>query len=464
MVGATLMTWMEGGLAELARHEQQLNQLNVFPVPDGDTGHNMVGTVESAVRAMRSNGDSTLAAVWQRIADGALMGARGNSGVILSQILMGFSESSEALSFFEARDLKRAFRRAAERARQQVAHPVEGTILTVADAMAEGCRDDGDLIGCLSSAVDAGEEALLHTQEQLPALAHAGMVDAGALGYVSLVRGWLLAARGEGPAPVAESLPKATHSHHAVADDAEIPYFYDVEALVYRFRMEDPAEFLSEQLPRIGDSVVIAPGRDQLKIHVHTDQPVRLMELLTRVGDIRQMECLDMRQQVAERHIAPGLTVVAPVPLHPLFRDAHRVLTPEVGVDAPHTLWINPPQALEQGLAVPSVGAAGQVTMEYDPGESWSVNRERMEACLRAMRWWIVNRVGTGYQWAGTVYESRQALGAAVQREIPHLGVITVYLSQNARREEAAFWQDAFNAELVQVPHQSPWMEIVWQA
>lgn len=453
---------MEGGLAELKHHQAQLNQLNVFPVPDGDTGNNMVATVESAVRAMRAGGAAALSVVLAHLSDGALAGARGNSGVILSQIFTGFAEAAEGRTAFEAADLKRALRSAARRARSQVTQPVEGTILTVADAMASGCQDDGDLLTCLHTAVMAGEAALARTAEELPVLRATGWVDAGALGYVALVRGWLRAARGEvlPRVSVAANLP---HMPMTVADD-DIPYYYDVEALLYQLRREDSEAWLRDQLSTIGDSIVIAPGTRQLKVHVHTDQPVALMQMLTAVGDIRQMEWLDMRQQVRDRQEAgSGLTVVVARESHGLFQDAHRVTTPEAAGDADDMLWVAPEKSLTKALGVPSLGMAGQAVLEYVPGDSWADNKARMEQALGRMRLWRVERQGEQYALDERVFDGRNPLAQAVSQDMDTIGIVTLYLSQYATREEAAFWQEALNAELVQVPHRDPWMEIVWQ-
>jgi hypothetical protein len=454
---------MTSGLEELRAQRDILNQLNVFPVPDGDTGHNMVATVEAAVEAMHDRSGDSLGEVLQRAAEGALMGGRGNSGVILSQLLAGFAAVGRDKTALSPDDLHQAFCQAALFARRYVAQPVEGTILTVADAMTQWTVQ-GDLVCCLKMAVSVGETALANTRNELPQLRGTDWVDAGALGYLSLVRGWLKAAQGR-EFPVRRSVPLlsstvAEKSYHEVS----WTYYYDVEAFLYRLRGADAYARLERQLPEVGDSIVLAPGHDAIKVHVHTANPVALMEILTAVGDIRHMEWLDMRAQVAERRMAASrLRVVADPLVHPVFEGSLAVVAPDVGTDAPDTLWVSPPAPLTVAVAVNSVALAGQLVLEYVPGEPWNVNRERLIARLQRMQSWTVIRTADGFLYRDRCYETPQAVRRAILSEMTEFGIVTVYLSYRANREEANYWQEAFNAALVQWPLEVPWMEIVWQ-
>ncbi len=444
---------------ELIGLREELNRANVFPVADGDTGYNMASTLSGAVEAVKAQGHGPLGRMWQVLADGALVSARGNSGVILSQLLAGFAEAASGQATWEAEDLKRGFRRAAERARKQVAEPVEGTMLTVADAMADGARGDGDLVLCLDSALRAGEASLKQTTELLPALRGTGLVDAGAMGYVGMVRGWLRAARGE---RAGEILVEADRSSKPSPGKIPTTNFYDVEALLCHFRHPNPEEWLALQLPTVGDSIVIAPGLDQIKVHVHVEDPVALMKIFTAVGDIRQMEWLDMRQQVAERR-AEALVVVAPREATALFGDSVRVVSPEEATDRPGLLWVNPGLSLSEAVAAPSLAAAAEALLEFQEGEPWVENRARLETVLKQMRRHSVERRGSLWRWDGRTFETREALGRVLKQELSQPGITTVYLSQKASGEEAAFWQEVLDAELVQVPQSNPWMEIIWR-
>lgn len=462
MVGATLRDWMQAALDEMRRHEQTINELNVFPVPDGDTGRNMAATLEAAVEALHNAGPLSLGEAWERVAEGALMGARGNSGVILSQLLAGFAEGARGRVYWEADDFKRALGEAARRARQQVKEPVEGTILTVADQAWEGCQADGSLLDALESAVRAAEAALARTPEQLPQLQQYAVVDAGARGYVAMLAGWLAAATGcvLPSDPPGERRAAATEPARRFRTD--VRYFYDVEALLHRLTSVNPETELAERLSPIGDSIVIAPASGMVKVHVHTDNPTALMEALTAVGAVRQMEMLDMRQQVDDRNGEEArLTVVVDSAYHPVFPDC-RTVVPSEGQDRPGVLWIGGPESLAEAVAVSTVGQAGQAVLEYLPGDPWQDNRSRLLQVLSAMCHWVVEKSGETYHWDNGM-GSQEALLSDLRRFAGSSGVVTVYLSQHADREEAMFWQEALDAAVVQVPRVTPWMEVVWQ-
>ncbi|PSR20787.1 MAG: hypothetical protein C7B45_13275 [Sulfobacillus acidophilus] len=464
LVGPTWIDWMKSGLDELRAQRDLIDQLNVFPVPDGDTGHNMVATVEAALAALHNRSSDALSEVLQRMADGALIGGRGNSGVILSQLLAGFAAAGRDKIAFTPDDLHQAFGQAAITARRYVAQPVEGTILTMADALTQWTVR-GDLVSCLTLAVRAGEEALEKTRDQLPQLKETDSVDAGALGYLCLVRGWLRAAQGRGEPtqhPIAPALSAGVEEN--VYHAGPLRYYYDVEALIYQLRSEDAYAVLERRLAEVGESVVLAPGHKVIKVHVHTDKPVELMEILTAVGDIRQMEWLDMRAQVASRAGSTTLLrIVADPSLHPVFEGFMPVVDAGLGTDAPDTLWVSPSQPLAVAVAVDSVGLAGQLCLEYVPGESWDVNRARLTSMLQRMRSWTVIRTRDGFLCQGRFYATPQAVHQAIRSDMAELGITTIYLSYRADREEANYWQEAFNAALVQCPLETPWMEIVWQ-
>lgn len=453
---------MEYASASLSNGAAVMDHMNVFPVADGDTGRNMAVTLQGAVQAMRGEAAGPIGYLMARAADGALMSARGNSGVILSQILQGMADALAGALLMGPAQLGAALQGGAARARQHVAAPQEGTILTVADAAAAAADATRDLVACLATALAAAERALIETTQMLPQLAGTHMVDAGALGYVLILRGWQAAAQGDAPPG---PIPSVLVSNTVV----EIPFsepptknYYDVEALVYNLRSRDAYDRLAEQLPTLGDSIVLAPGRDQIKVHVHTHRPVDLMRLLTAMGDIYQMEWQDMRSQVAA-HRALTLTIVGDEEIHPVFAAMFPVTRSEDARDEPDTLWVMPVRPLELGVAAASVGLAGQAMLEYVPGESWDVNKERLVAQLESMQSWLIERTDHGYTFAGDVYGSREGLLAVLAPRVSRSGIVTLYLTRAAQREEAEYWQDAFNAELVQVPVDHPWMEIVWQ-
>jgi len=189
-----------GAKAVLGANKAYVDSLNVFPVPDGDTGTNMHLTLSAAVREMDSRNTDSVAALLQAVSSGALMGARGNSGVILSQLFRGFSQGADKAEL-DSRSLAQAFRKAAEVAYRSVIKPVEGTMLTVARACAEGAQrrasEGGDCLAVLETALSYAEEALQNTPRLLPVLAEAGVVDAGGQGLVFIIRGMIAGLKGE---------------------------------------------------------------------------------------------------------------------------------------------------------------------------------------------------------------------------------------------------------------------------
>lgn len=470
-----LRRWMRLALARLEAQASFINRLNVFPVPDKDTGNNMLYTLKEAVRRLDSPGSKTLAQAWRDVADGALVGARGNSGVILSQLFRGFAEAARGRDEWTAEDLCQGFRRAYEVAYHQVYHPVEGTVLTVARQMAQHARGQ-NLKEVLDQVVQAGRQAVQATQQQLGPLREAGVVDAGAQGFWLVVDAWRQAHGGDRMAPAAFGdepgvFPPAAPS--ASAEDILFPY--DTEALLCNWRPDlSPAE-AAEQLAALGDSIVVAQAGDRVKIHVHTDRPQELFRRLFEYGQVVQMEMLDMREQVAAGGFAgdgggrpadgagKGLAVVAPPAYWPLFEGC-ALLSPDQGQDREGVLWVFPDRPLEYAFGVDSVAVGGQLVLEYDAERSWEENRQRFRTVLGTLTRVVIEREQGGYRYEGRLFSSPAAVYAAVAERLPLTGVVTGYLNQRAGHEEAMFWQTKLHGELVQAPAEGVWMEIVEQS
>jgi DAK2 domain fusion protein YloV len=267
-----------GALEALEQSRERIDDLNVYPVPDGDTGTNLTLTARGVVEAL----DASTAADWQALAReatrAALMSARGNSGVILSQIVRG---AAEALA--GSNDLALAFRGASDAAYAAVRKPVEGTMLTVIRSLAEAAEaapalEPAELLALL---VERGEEAVARTQEQLDVLREAGVVDAGGAGLVELVRGLAAAAAGEEPVPRAAPPPRL--SLEAVHQEPS-RYRYCTTFVVEGAGLDAAA--LEPELDRLGDSLLVVGDPSALKVHVHTDDPGAALSLGTRVGTI----------------------------------------------------------------------------------------------------------------------------------------------------------------------------------
>jgi DAK2 domain fusion protein YloV len=297
-------SWCKVGLERLRGHQREIDELNVYPVPDGDTGTNLVLTMTSAGEAVAAepaepDGRTTgLGVVLRCLARGALLGARGNSGVILSQIFGGIAETLAEVPAAGGRALAAAFDRAAESARHAVAAPVEGTILTViraaADAAlaasADGDRDD--LADVVRTAAEAARVALARTPEQLPALARAGVVDAGGRGLVVLLDALVEVVTGATPAeaeaPVAAATPPRRAAVDALREAGSDEFGYEVQYLLDA--PDEAVERLRAVLASLGDSLVVVgargpdPARRTWNVHVHVNDVGAALEAGVEAG------------------------------------------------------------------------------------------------------------------------------------------------------------------------------------
>jgi hypothetical protein len=284
----------------LRSYRDVINRLNVYPVPDGDTGTNMALTIESVVVALKQlDGNAPLGDVAQAIAQGSLMGARGNSGVILSQLLRGLVESFPLRGEVGAPELAIALRRADELARQAVVRPVEGTILSVARAGAEGAlAHENSLVDLVHGARDAAREALAKTPEQLAVLKQAGVVDSGGTGLL-LFFDALCHEFGGDELPVAPSADTINvHAHEDPSERALAELRYEVMYLLDA----DDAKMAAfrEVWAGLGDSIVIVGGDGLYNCHIHTDDVGAAIEASLDVGRPREIRVTDLADQVIE--------------------------------------------------------------------------------------------------------------------------------------------------------------------
>jgi uncharacterized protein len=294
---------VNGARAAIEANRGRIDDLNVYPVPDGDTGTNLTLTVREIAQSLDGDGSDERAAIAKEVSRAALMGARGNSGVILSQIIRGATESLAASD-----DLAKAFRSASDAAYRAVKKPVEGTMLTAIRAMADAAEQNADL----ASIIAAGDATVVKTREMLPVLTEAGVVDAGAAGLVEIVRGIAAALTGE---PLA-AMPE--HEHGEVGIEAihqELSRYRYCTVFVVEGDDLD-AEGLEEELERIGDSLLVVGDPSALKVHVHTDDPGRALSLGVARGAIGGVEIANMHEQALEReerllHAVPDGAVTA---------------------------------------------------------------------------------------------------------------------------------------------------------
>ncbi|MDI6895142.1 MAG: DAK2 domain-containing protein [Bacillota bacterium] len=284
----------------LERHRAEVDQLNVFPVPDGDTGTNLLLTMRSAQAEMDRVNSSSLGEMSGALARGSLLGARGNSGVILSQIFRGLARTFEGKGEADGLDLGLALQEGVQAAYRAVVRPVEGTILTVAREAARRAVEVGkrtrDAVVVLREAWNGARETLGHTPDLLPVLKRAGVVDAGGQGLVYILEGLLAALVGEeGSAQMVEPQPVSVSAMGVGA------FPYDVVATV---RVRGRWSRLRQELAALGDSLVLAEEDEFARVHLHTASPDRVVALLMDEG-LAELRVEDMRLQVEAHTGAP---------------------------------------------------------------------------------------------------------------------------------------------------------------
>ena len=287
-------------LRNLEAHRQRIDDLNVYPVPDGDTGTNLVLTLRSIVETLDSSSADGSEAVAKDLSRAALMGARGNSGVIFSQIVRGFVDVLAQSEDVSTPRLRRAFRGASDAAYRAVKRPVEGTMLTVIREMAEEAeRKENRRLSppeFLAAVLARGEDAVARTPELLDVLRDAGVVDAGGAGLVEITRGLALGVAGE---PIPEA-PVESEALGLEAIHQELSkYRYCTVFLVEGERLDQAA--LESELERIGDSLLVVGDDTALKVHVHTDEPGLALSVGTAVGVVEGVEIANMHAQTSQR-------------------------------------------------------------------------------------------------------------------------------------------------------------------
>ena len=299
------------GAALLEQNKQTIDSLNVFPVPDGDTGTNMSMTMQRAVAEIKQT-KPTVEGVASALSMGALKGARGNSGVILSQIFRGFSKALKgAKDELSAEMLSNALTVGTEYAYKAVMKPREGTMLTVARMMSEAVKEAVEAGRTADELLDvmlsSGETALKKTPDLLPVLKEAGVVDSGGMGLLTIYRGFKMALDGEELDPsmtgIYSSFEVAAESPVRADDDhSEITYGYCTEFFIIHLEDADDVQvdIFRNKLEKIGDSIVVVRDGDIIKVHVHSNAPGKILQLALRLGEVDKVKIENMREQNRE--------------------------------------------------------------------------------------------------------------------------------------------------------------------
>ena len=307
-LGPGLLRAVRGATVNVERHVPELNALNVYPVPDGDTGVNMIATMRAALAEVETipRGRASLSELAAAIAFGSLMGARGNSGVILSQVFRGMAESIAGKRRADARDLAEALMAGTRSAYSAVARPVEGTILTVAREAAHAAAeaaDRGEPLGTvLAIATDAARRAVARTPEQLDVLRDAGVVDAGGQGLYRALEGALATiaiAGAQRPEPGGAEPADERGPELSFPEAPDGAWGYETVFLV-RGRQPLELETIRRRLEEIGGSVLVAGDQSMIKVHVHNDRPDEVIAFGLSLGSLSQVSIQDLDEQTRE--------------------------------------------------------------------------------------------------------------------------------------------------------------------
>ena len=306
----TIQKGMIAGAKNIEKNKEQINELNVFPVPDGDTGTNMFMTAQSAADAVSSINTKDMQLMCKTISQGALRGARGNSGVILSQLLRGFAKSISDTNKQEVGipELKNACEKATETAFKAVMKPKEGTILTVARSISEkalSLDDSLDITSFVRELIKEGKKALENTPNQLHVLKEAGVVDSGGQGLICLLEGIYSYIVGEEYVPdvVIAKTPKITKIDKKDISTADIEFKYCTEFIIMLpddKNTDKISEEIREYLSSIGNSLVVVGDDDIIKIHVHTNHPGLAFEKGCEYGSLTKMKIDNMEEEHKE--------------------------------------------------------------------------------------------------------------------------------------------------------------------
>jgi len=319
------MIW--AGAQQLNKHVEQVNALNVFPVPDGDTGTNMNLSFSSGAKEVKRKKSGHVGQLAEALSKGLLMGARGNSGVILSQLFRGFAKSVENKVTLTARDLAQAFHKGVETAYKAVIKPVEGTILTVAREAAEKglvrMTQTNDVVAVMEAVLKEARLSLSRTPKLLPVLAQTGVVDAGGQGLVFIYEGFLSALKGtvewqeaESEAIIVEpteSLGALAHQNaQAQIDASEIEHGYCTEFMIM---LEKDASFdetaFRREMAQFGDSLLVVSDDDLVKVHIHAERPGDALNFAMQYGGLTRIKIENMREQhasIVEKQVSASPT------------------------------------------------------------------------------------------------------------------------------------------------------------
>lgn len=301
--GKDLARSVKAGCIKLEHNRDQVDMLNVFPVPDGDTGTNMYLTLMSAVKEGEKHSEEALAKVAKAVSTGSLMGARGNSGVILSQIFRGMAREMDGKKEADAVAMAKALRAGSDTAYKAIMKPVEGTVLTVIRQVAAACEEkaeeEKDILAVLLAGVEEGYRTLQRTPDMLPVLKEAGVVDAGGQGLLFFLEGVIEGLANEKDIQLNSYKEKMSpSSRDKMVENIKLDFQYCTEVLVKGQDLD--TEDFKDHLGPLGDCMIVVGGDDIVKIHIHSNHPGKVLETALQFGSLSDIKINNMLEEVHE--------------------------------------------------------------------------------------------------------------------------------------------------------------------
>lgn len=313
LTAALFAEMVRSGANNLANHRSAVDALNVFPVPDGDTGTNMSLTIRNAAQNLPADADR-IELVASAVASYTLRGARGNSGVILSQIFRGIANRAKGKDCLTTKEFTRCLKDGCDSAYRAVMKPTEGTILTVIRSLADAAAqtEEEDFTAFFSAIVAQGNETLLKTTDMLPALRQAGVVDAGGKGLMTIFEGMLAALSGDSFAPDAAAEQPAEIAPQASIRTEDIRFTYCTEFIINKSVPSLRADKLKNAIGKIGDCMVVIDDEDIIKVHIHTNNPGFVLEQAVLLGELATVKIENMKIQHSDIVNPPDASASAP--------------------------------------------------------------------------------------------------------------------------------------------------------
>ena len=297
--GIMLRKLFIGAANLLEKNKEAVNALNVFPVPDGDTGTNMSLTMQSAIKQIKNLETNSIEKIASAAANGSLMGARGNSGVILSQLFRGFSKGLKDVKKIDTKAIAAAFKSGSDTAYKAVMKPIEGTILTVARECAEIsfeiAKNETDIVEFMKKVIKHGEETLERTPEMLAVLKQAGVVDAGGKGLIVILSGALEILTGKEEFVLDDENPIKDDVFIDNGNNDDIRFAYCTEFIINN--TDSDSERLRDELTKFGDSLLVVDGENIIKVHVHTNNPGDVLQKALELGELIDIKIDNMKYQ-----------------------------------------------------------------------------------------------------------------------------------------------------------------------